>query len=547
MSGVVTTTILSNGKRMSPEYNLMSIDIIKEVNKIPMAQLILLDGSASEQEFAISNTDFFKPGSEIEIKLKYEWEAQNEATVFKGIIIRHSVRADRYSSYLSIDLKDAAIKLTRQRRNAVFRDMADSKIIKKIIDSNKTNIEVGDIVNTKVEHQEMVQFYCTDWDFILSRADVNGCWIIADDGQINLVKPKLNKQIKRTFEYGISDIYELEMDADISHQYTSVESIAWDIKTPEMLPPQQAAEFSLEQSNLDPGELAKRLSADSYQLITLAALEDLEIQAWADAKLIKSRLSMLQGRLKIPGVADIKLGDAIDILGIGTKFNGKTLVTAIRHQVNEQGWQTDVQFGLSANWFTQQNNDIVAPPAAGLIPAINGLQIGIVDEYREDPDKHFRVRVKIPSIEQDGVIWARLAAIDAGKERGILFRPEVGDEVVLGFINDDPRQAVILGAMHSEKNFLPPDFGIGRENNQKGIVTKENLKILFDDEAKSIEISTHNGNKLELSDTDKGINLIDENGNTIIMNESGLQIKSSKDIKIEGKNITIKGSKVDIN
>ncbi|NEO64660.1 MAG: hypothetical protein F6J98_31350 [Moorea sp. SIO4G2] len=61
MSGVVTATILSKGKKMNPEYNVMSIDIIKEVNKIPIAQIFLLDGDAAEQEFAISNTEFFKP------------------------------------------------------------------------------------------------------------------------------------------------------------------------------------------------------------------------------------------------------------------------------------------------------------------------------------------------------------------------------------------------------------------------------------------------------------------------------------------------------
>ncbi|NES68509.1 MAG: Rhs element Vgr protein, partial [Okeania sp. SIO2D1] len=62
MSGVVTATILSEGSAIDPEHSIMSIDIIKEVNKIPSAQIILLDGDAAKQEFAISNTDFFKPG-----------------------------------------------------------------------------------------------------------------------------------------------------------------------------------------------------------------------------------------------------------------------------------------------------------------------------------------------------------------------------------------------------------------------------------------------------------------------------------------------------
>ncbi|MEA5521404.1 type VI secretion system tip protein VgrG [Limnoraphis robusta] len=544
MSGVVTTTILSDGLRMNPEYNVMSINVIKEVNKIPLAQIVLLDGDAAKQEFAISNTDFFKPGKEVEIKLRYEGEVQNEATVFQGIIVRHSVQADQYSSLLTVDLKDVAFKLTTQRKSAVFRDMTDKEIIDKII--RKGGLQVTSIASTKPKHKEMVQYYCTDWDFILSRADVNGLWVLADDGKIKVEEPNFKGLPKHSFEYGIDEIYEFEMEVDIRSQYTSVESTAWDVKTQKLLPPLKAKSVSLSQGNLKGEQLAKTIGADNYQLITSGQFDDSEMQAWADAKLLKSRLSMLKGRLKVPGFADINPGDIMEVEGIGKRFNGKTLVTAIRHQVNTQGWQTDVQFGLSADLFAQQNNNIIDTPAAGLVPAIHGLQIGIVDKFEQDPDKQFRVKVRIPSIETDGVVWARLASVESGNKRGILFRPEPGDEVILGFINDDPRQAIILGAVHSEKNALPPDFKVTQENYQKGIVTKEGLKIIFDDETKSIEIRTAKGNIIKLSEQDKGIELVDENGNTMTMNDQGVQIKSSKDIEIEGKNIKIKGSKVDV-
>ncbi|WP_424099631.1 type VI secretion system tip protein VgrG [Moorena producens] len=545
MSGVVTATILSKGKKMNPEYNVMSIDIIKEVNKIPIAQIILLDGDAAEQEFAISNTEFFKPGKEIEIKLRYEGEKQKEATVFKGIIVRHFVQADQYSSFLTVDLKDAAYKLTTQRKSAVFRDMTDKDIIDKVI--NTGGLKFTSSAVTKPKHKEMVQYYCTDWDFILSRADVNGLWVLADDGEITVKEPLLKGKLKHTFEYGISEIYEFEMEADICHQKASVESTAWDIKTQKLLQSQKAKNFYLDQGNLKGDELAKTIGADNYQLISLAPLDDQEVKAWADAKLQKSRLSLFKGRLKVPGFADIKPGDSIKIAGIGKRFNGQTLVTAIRHQVTTQGWQTDVQFGLSASWFYQQTNDIIDTPVAGLIPAIHGLQIGIVDKYEADPDKQFRVKVRIPSIETDGIVWARLASVEAGNKRGIFFRPETGDEVILGFINDDPRQAIILGAVHSGKNALPAGLTVTKENNKKGIVTKESLKILFDDENKLIEISTPKGNTLKLSEQDKGIKLEDENGNTITMDNQGIKIKSSKDLVMEGNYIKIKGSKVDIN
>ncbi|MEH1945270.1 MAG: type VI secretion system tip protein VgrG [Nostoc sp.] len=545
MSGVVTVTIESNGLKMNPEYNLMSIDIIKEVNKIPIAQIILLDGDAAKQEFAISNTDFFKPGNKVEIKLRYEGDAKNEVTVFQGIVVRHSLQADQYASLLTVDLKDAAIKLTTLRKSAVFRDMTDKEIIGKIIADG--GLQTKSIAATQAKHKEMVQYYCTDWDFIVSRADVNSLWVLADEGKITVEEPNLNGLVKYTFNYGISDIYEFEMSADIRHQYMSVESTAWDVKNQKISVPQKAKNVSLVQGNLKGEQLAKTIDADKYQLISSSQLDDKEIQAWADAKLIKSRLSMLKGRLKIPGVANIRLGELMEIKGIGDRFNGKTLVTAIRHQVNTQGWQTDVQFGLSADFFAQENHNIIDTPASGLVPAIHGLQVGIVDKYEDDPDKQFRVKVKIPSIETDGIIWARLASVEAGNKRGIFFRPELGDEVILGFINDDPRQAIILGAVYSEKNALPVDFKVTQENYKKGIVTKEGLKILFDDENNLIEISTTNSNIFRVSDKDKGIYLEDENGNTMTMNDKGFQIKSNKDIVIEGKNINIKGSKINVN
>jgi Rhs element Vgr protein len=545
MSGVVTVTILNDGSIMNPEYNVMSIDIIKEVNKIPIAQIILLDGDATKREFAISNTDFFQPGNNIEIKLRYEGERQNEATVFAGIVVRHSLQADQYGSLLTVDLKDAAFKLTHQRKSAVFREMTDNEIINKIIEP--WGLEITSIAATKPKHKEMVQYYCTDWDFIVSRADVNGHWVLADDGKITIQEPNLNGLPKNSFEYGISDIYEFEMSADIRHQYATVESTAWDVKTQSISPLQKAKAFSLSQGNLKAEELAKTIGADNYKLIYSGQLNDEETQIWADAKLRKSRFSMLNGRLKVPGFADIKPGQLMEIAGISKRFNGKTLVTAIRHQVNEQGWQTDIQFGLSADFFAQQNHNIVDIPAAGLVPAIHGLQIGIVENYEDDRQQQFRVKVRIPSIEKDGIIWARLASVDAGNERGIFFRPELGDEVILGFINDDPRQAIILGAVHSEKNALPPDFTVTQENNKKGIVTKKSLKILFDDEKKLIEISTPNGNSLKLSEEAQGINLVDENGNTMTMNAQGLKIESPENITIQGKNIIIKGTEIHIN
>ena len=194
---------------------------------------------------------------------------------------------------------------------------------------------------------------------------------------------------------------------------------------------------------------------EPYRLSHPAPLAQEELQSWADARIMRSRMSMIRGRLATGGLAKFKLFDVVKIGGMGERFNGKALVTGICHRVDVDGWHTDIQFGLSAHTFALEDA-IQDAPAAGLLPAISGLHIGIVDKFDEDPDKQFRVKVILPGIdEMAGSVWARLAAPDAGKNRGWFFRPETGDEVVVGFFNNDPRQPVILGGMFSPKNARP--------------------------------------------------------------------------------------------
>jgi uncharacterized protein involved in type VI secretion and phage assembly len=158
--------------------------------------------------------------------------------------------------------------------------------------------------------------------------------------------------------------------------------------------------------------------------------------------------------------------------------------------------------------------------------------------------------VILPGIdEKTGAVWARLAAPDAGKNRGWFFRPETGDEVVVGFFNQDPRQPVILGGLFSPKNTPPENASeITKENTTKAIVTKTGSMIGFiDDKKGSIFIETAEGTRILLDDSAKSLELIDQNGNEFKMDDSGITIKTAKDFKLEATgNVEIKGAKVDI-
>lgn len=562
MTGVVTATItdVESSKPMNPQYNLLSINVIREINKIPTAQLVLLDGDAAQQKFEISDGDFFKPGKLINIQLRYEGE--DDATVFIGVVVKHGIRASKTQSILTLYLKDAAIQLTQQRKNAIFRELDDVAIIKSIVEQyTKTGVTLGTFEPTKtaIAHPEMVQYYCTDWDFILSRAEANGLWAIANDGEINVQAPSTFADAAIPLTYGLDNIYEFEVEADIREQFKSIEATAWDAQTQTLTDPQIGDDYVLKQTTLKPSTLGETIGAGKAQLETGTQSDPKEIQAWASAKLQKHRLSMLKGRISIAGRADLLPGVWLQLDKFNAHFNGKTLITGVRHQVSDGGWQTDIQFGASADFFAP-TDDIIAPPASGLLPAVHGLQIGIVGEAVEDPTGMFRVQVLMPRLtltadppsdKNDGLVWARLATLEAGltkdgkQGRGTLFRPELGDEVILGFLNDDPRQAIILGSLYSEIN--KPPIPVTTENMQRGIFSKENLKLSFDDKDKSIRIETPNTNQIILVDEEGAIYIADENNNQFTMNADGIQISSDKDIAITAKgNITLEGKEVDV-
>lgn len=549
MRGVVTAAIKSNNSLMSKEYELMSIDIMREINRIPSAKLTLVDGNSAKQNFLISNTDFFKPGQEIEITLYYQGDEQDAPVLFKGIVIKHKIKATRAGSFLQLFLKDAAIKLTTQRKSLVYKAMQDNEIMQHILE--KANLPQETIDETNCQHEQMLQYQSTDWDFLLSRAEANAMWIINNRAGISIKQPSLDGKPKYIFRYGIDDIYEFEMALDISQQIETVTATAWDIDEQSLLAEAKKAKaFKLQQGNfkLSSQQLAA-MGVEQFNLNDPSVLKPEEVQAWANAQVVKSRLAMLRGRLKVPGFAKVELGDMIEIAGIGDRFNGKTLITSIRQQVNEQGWQTDIQFGLSADWFVEKMN-VTHIPASGLLPAVHGLQIGIVQDYEEDETGNYRVKVQLPILTSDeNTVWARLASIDAGNKRGVFFRPEHNDEVILGFFNNDPRQPVILGAMFSgQKNPIPESFEISEENITKGIVTKENLSILFNEQEKSIALLTPAGNKILLSDEGekKGMFILDAQTNAIELNAEGIALNSSKNIAAEAKqNVKIKGQKID--
>ena len=536
---LVTHKILVEGEQLSSTYQVINIVVEKEINRIPTAKIVLLDGDPASQEFELSNQDLLIPGKEIEIKAGYH---SDEETIFKGIVIKHNLKIRSNQSYLIIECKDKTVKLTVGRKSKYFYESKDSDVFEEIIDTYGLE---KDVEATTVQHAELVQYNVSDWDFCITRAQANGKVCVVDDGKITIQSPKFNEDEIQTVSFGAT-MLDFDAEIDARNQVSKVTSYGWNSANQELLEIEADNQTVNLNGNITADNLSSVINLENLELKSGGATSDVELQEWADAKALFNQLSKVSGRVKFQGISAAKPNTVIKLEGVGDRFNGKVYVSAIRHQITNGNWTVDVQFGINPKWFSE-TVDINDSPASGLVAAVNGLQVGIVTQLESDPNGEDRILVRLPIVDNKSEgIWARVSTLDAGENRGSFFRPEIDDEVIVGFINGNPKDAIVLGMMNSSAK--PAPIPPTNDNHERGFVTRSEMKFIFNDDEISMTLETPNGNKIVMSDADGGIKLEDENGNFIEMNSDGITIESATEVNYKAStDMTIEsGTNLDI-
>lgn len=514
-----------DGSPIDDAYQVMKIDIVNEVYKIPYAVIEILDGNPAEEKFEISESADFVPGNEVTINLGYHQETEE---IFKGIIVNHRIKIGNKHPRLVIKCFDEAIKMTADRKSAYYLNMTDSDVMSQIIGNHSLDSSID---STSYSHKELIQYHSSDWDFLLSRAEVNGLLVYAENGKVFVKEPELSGSPVVSLTFGTS-INKIDLDIDAGSQLQAVECSAWNPDSQEIVSSPSSEPSADNPGNLTGSSLSEVVSSTDYLLQTSGKLEEGMLTEWANARLLKSRLARIRGTVSFHGIIGPKPNTAIELLGLGDRFNGNAFVSGVTHNVANGSWTTTAKIGLSPNWFSETQSDIVVPPAGGILPGMEGLHIGLVRNIHEDPDGEHRIKVDIPTIAESGDgVWARMVHLYATNEAGSFFYPEIGDEVLLGFLNNDPRFPVILGKLYSKTN-VPP-FEADDVNTHKGIVTNSKMKIVFDDDKIECWTETPAGNKLTFSDDQQSITMEDQHGNKMVMNDSGIEIESPFDIKIK--------------
>jgi phage protein D/phage gp45-like len=536
---LVTFSVKVGGLPLPPGTGIRAIEVVRQANRIPRATVIFDDGDVSTQDFELSAGPQLVPGAVIEINAGY---ATTEVVIFKGVITRQRVELGPRFSHLVVEAKDAVFRMALARVSRNFSDQTEADVLSALIGLWPGLVAEVDLPGAKLP--QLGQHQVSDWDFLVMRAESGGALVTVNDGTVRVAAPAVagTAVAEAIFGQGLREA-SLEMDAE--SQLLAVGTAAWDPAGQAMLVAEETDAPVPGPGNLKGPDLAVAGGAKAA-LAQPGARDQAAVDARAKAEMARMRRAAIRGTVTVQGTEAVLPGLLVNLGGLGARFSGLGLVTGVRHRLGKGDWLTEVMIGGDPRSHAERF-PVAATGGGGEVPTVPGLQTGLVVALEGDPSGEGRVQVRLPAISlSDGLFWARLARPDAGPSRGFCQMPEIGDEVVLGFLDADPRDPVILGSLHSSARGSALD---GKDDNHlKAIVTRSGMRIHWDDEKVVARVDTPKGYALILDEEKGELSLTDEHGNSVVMSKKGIALDSPKDIsltatgdlKVEAKNISMK-------
>jgi uncharacterized protein involved in type VI secretion and phage assembly len=173
---------------------------------------------------------------------------------------------------------------------------------------------------------------------------------------------------------------------------------------------------------------------------------------------------------------------------------------------------------------------------------VKGVAIALVTQNQDD-DGLCRVKVRYPWHDKPREsYWARLAVPMAGKDRGTVMIPEVGDEVLVAFEREDMRFPYVLGGLWNGKD-KPPLANDDGKNDKRIFKSRKKHYLLFDDgEQGVVELAHQNGAVVRFTDTE--VVLKDKQGNQLsISNDTGaVSLQTNGQLSIKAATVTIEAT-----
>ena len=174
---------------------------------------------------------------------------------------------------------------------------------------------------------------------------------------------------------------------------------------------------------------------------------------------------------------------------------------------------------------------------------LQGVYTATVLDNRDREDLA-RVFVRLPGVADAG-IWARVATMMAGRNRGTMFVPDVGDEVLVAFEGGDMRHPYVIGALWNGKD--KPPMSSTDAATTRMIRSRSGVTFRIDDKTTSLVIETPGGQRITLDDSPGSVRIEDANGNSVTLATSGLTINASAKVTLNASNVEVSAGMITVN
>jgi len=442
---------------------VIRLRVLQQINAIPSAHLDLqvpADNNETGDVLSGSVAGQITVGSAVEILL-------DKTVLFSGYLVRKRVflRGKQWS--LRLEARHFLQTLTFLPRSRIFRQQDDSTIFSALLQDAGTTLGRMPAPQLTTRHDQMVQFRVSNWQFMLSRLFACNCWLIPDvTGNTVTIAPLaepavVSHRLERHADSGGYSLYEIDLIFDNRFTSDSLSLQGWDIAQQQLSAAQKQGpeNFHPWRPDSTSAPFASQKSQD-YQL-AFSCLPETMLSTYSQAWMNHQQLTAVQGRLVLEGTRDFQPGESVKLEKFGSGLEGTAVVTGVnQHFTTAEGWQTELLVGMSGSLLPEP------------VPSVQSLHIATVADFAADPQNLDRIPITLPALNLPGeYLFARQGKPWASKDSGFCFYPEPGDEVVVGFIESDPRYPVILDSLHNPKNSAP--FSPDGKNNLKGLVVSK--------------------------------------------------------------------------
>jgi uncharacterized protein involved in type VI secretion and phage assembly len=521
----------SSPSELQPD--LLEIHVDSSLHLPDAATLIITDNNTRWADH-----EKLMPGKTLEITVELEG---GKNTVFNGEIVELEPVFEGAEQKVTVRAFDRLHRLTRGRYVRTFVQMTDADIMQKVIQ------EVGlqsDIESTSEVHDHLFQSNQTNLEFLQSRASALGRYLYAEGSTIHCSTPKQESPIQLRLHQELS---EFRPRLTTSAQVSKVQVRGWDVKQKQAVTGQATKGDHVPKIGVtgSGGNLAQ--SAHNVTAELLVNEPVVRTQGAAE-KLAKAVADRLEGRfIEAEGTASgnpqLLAGSTVKVEGVGQRFSGEYFVTAVNHAFVPSSGHT-MNFTVSGY---NPTNLVSLLSSEREFRAPSSISVAIVTD-NEDPENMGRVKLKYPWLSDDhSSFWARVVSLGGGKDRGIMYTPEVGDEVLVGFEQGDINQPYVIGGLWNGKDAppLPSSQAVKSGATDQRIIKsrtghviilndssdKPGIKILDKTGKNLVEIdSTSNALKIEMD----GDTTITAKGKIKIESKQGIEMTAATDIKIKG-------------